>query len=81
MFSCGNIAQKKIVKDWKRLVTKSIFLLSVKSTIAEAKGPINIAGKAYATQRREVEIADPVVSKSLIKKTKFIMFIESCERI
>ena len=48
--------------------------------MAEANGPIRIAGRENATQRRDVEIADPVVSKSLIRKTKFIILMLNCER-
>ena len=59
----------------------SIFLLSTRSTVADAKGPISIAGSEYATQRSEVEIAEPVTSNNFIRKTKFIIFIVNCEKI
>ena len=47
--------------------------------LADAKGPIIIAGSAYEIHNSDVAMAEPVRENTLISNKKFIMFIVNCD--
>jgi len=57
------------------------FLLLIRSVDVDPIGPKNTAGKAYATQSKDVAIDETVFSKILNRSEKFIIFIVIWERI